>query len=525
MTQSAKNKHKNNHYARQERSVAVKTKSPVASRILCTVLVLAGFLCFFSARWYVSVYGRTGFDSILFTLRASLGGVQSGLISSYLLRAGLPALLSSAFVMTLLIHRPLRRAGHYQSTGQGRSPLWPVSLLLFAALTVFAAFDSELVGYLVSQTHKSDLFETYFVDPKGTKITFPEKKRNLVYIMLESMETTYLSRELGGAMDENLIPELYALAQDNLSFSDSEQDAGGFYTAAGATWTIGAMVAQTAGIPLKTPTADVNKYGAEGEAFLPGVTTLTNILHDAGYYQALMVGSDVRFGGRDSYFRQHQMDTIYDFYTARRDGIIPRDYFVWWGMEDLHLFDYARQELTKIAAQDQPFAFTMLTVDTHHVGGYQCALCKPSASGETYDQSISCSSRQVADFVAWLQQQPFYENTTVVIIGDHESMDNGYMSRNVGSGYQRLVYNCFLNSAAEPVHTKNREFTAVDLFPTTLAAIGCRIDGDRLGLGTNLYSALPTLTERLGFPCFNSELAKASNYYKEHFFAPEDTAQ
>ncbi len=38
------------------------------------------------------------------------------------------------------------------------------------------------------------------------------------------------------------------------------------------------MVAQTAGIPLKTPTEDVNKYGAQGEAFLPGVPSLTNFL-------------------------------------------------------------------------------------------------------------------------------------------------------------------------------------------------------------------------------------------------------
>ena len=78
--------------------------------------------------------------------------------------------------------------------------------------------------------------------------------------------------------------------------------------------TIGSMVAQTAGIPLKTPTEDVNKYGSEGEPFLPGATTLTDILRKNGYYQALMVGSDVRFGGRKVYFEQHGMDEILDIY-------------------------------------------------------------------------------------------------------------------------------------------------------------------------------------------------------------------
>ena len=39
-------------------------------RILANVglsfLILLGSLCFFSAAWYVRVYGRIGFDSILF---------------------------------------------------------------------------------------------------------------------------------------------------------------------------------------------------------------------------------------------------------------------------------------------------------------------------------------------------------------------------------------------------------------------------------------------------------------------------
>ncbi len=497
------------------KSITPPKKRISLSKLLTGLALLLGYLCFFSGRWFVSTYGRIGFDSILYTLSAGLSGVQSGLIWQYLLKALLPCLVFTAATFLLLFCRA--RAGKFQSKSNSK---WPVliGLLLVFLLLAFAAFDVELVDYITDQFIDSGLYEKYYVDPNSVQITFPQQKRNLVYIMLESMETSYLSQDLGGAMAENLIPELYSLAHDNLSFSHSSAKVGGFYTTAGATWTIGSMVAQTAGIPLKTPTEDVNKYGAEGEAFLPGVTSLTNILQDAGYYQALMVGSDASFGGREPYFLQHGMDRIYDVYTARKDGIIPSDYFVWWGMEDLHLFEYAKQELTKIAAQDQPFAFTMLTVDTHHVGGYQCVLCTESTSGETYDQSISCSSRQVAAFVQWLQAQDFYEDTTVIIVGDHESMDNGYFGRMVPDDYQRLLYNCFINSAAETENVTNRKFAAVDLFPTTLAALGCRLEGDRLGLGTNLFSSTPTLTERLGFKKFNDKLAMSSDYYTANFF-------
>ena len=121
------------------------------------------------------------------------------------------------------------------------------------------------------------------------------------------------------------------------------------------------------------------------------------------------------------------------------------------------------------------------------------------------------------EFVEWLKRQPFYENTTVIITGDHLSMDNGYFQRNVDENYQRMVYNCILNSPVTPGSTKNREYCAVDLFPTTLAALGCTIEGNRLGLGTNLFSNVPTLAEKWGYARFNSELGKASDYYVNNF--------
>lgn len=499
---------------------AIKTRSKRRFRPAvagCTLLLFAAFWCFFSARWFVNVYGRIGFDSILYTLNSSLNGVESELLIKYSLQALLPCLFFTGLAVFLFFFCPRRKNGKYQKAAPGKGS-YMLCILLALVLITAAAFDCELTDYVVDQFSDTALYEAYYVDPDSVQITFPGKKRNLIYIMLESMETSYLSKEMGGAMEENLIPELYHLADENVCFSNSMADVGGFHTTAGATWTIGSMVAQTAGIPLKTPTEDVNKYGSSGEAFLPGVTTLTNILHDAGYYQALMVGSDVSFGGREAYYSQHGIDEICDLYTAREDGIIPDGYFVFWGMEDLHLFEYAKQRLTEISGQDQPFAFTMLTVDTHHVGGYQCELCQPSTSGESYDQSISCSSRQVAAFVEWIKAQPFYENTTIIIVGDHESMDNGYFERTVDKDYQRMIYNCFINTAVSTSRVHNRQWAAVDLFPTTLAAIGCTIEGNRLGLGTNLFSNQITLCEKYGFEQFNDELAKASNYYEANFW-------
>jgi len=96
-------------------------------------------------------------------------------------------------------------------------------------------------------------------------------------------------------------------------------------------------------------------------------------------------------------------------------------------------------------------------------------------------------------------------------------MDAEYFSRNIDSEYERHVYNCIINSSVETEDTKNRIITPMDMFPTALAAIGCQIDGNRLGLGTNLFSSLETLAEKYGLEDLNKELAKHSDYYNKNF--------
>ena len=486
---------------------------------LWTVLLLIGFLTFFAAKWYRDIYGNLGFDSILYTLFSDLGGVESKLILDFCLKAALPAVLGTVLSCGVAFHRPKKpvfwhKKQMYPFSNGGASALCLVlALILVGSAAVFSGFHL----FVYDMFHESAIFEERYVDPDDVSIRFPEEKRNLIYVFLESMETTYFSEEEGGAIAVNLIPELYALAEENLNFSQHDS-VGGFRSVSGTTWTIGAMVGQTAGVPLKTPDTVEdwqNGYGEEG-VFLPGITNLSDILHENGYAQSLMVGSVCSFGGRKVYYQTHGTETIYELRTARADGIVPFDYFEWWGIEDKYLFQYAKQELLEIAAQEQPFAFSMLTVDTHHIGGYVCEYCG-DARQEQYENVMSCSSKQVLDFVQWIQAQDFYDNTTVIIVGDHPSMDNGYFSRNVPETYTRRIYNCILNAPVEPVQSKNREFTTLDLFPTTLGALGCTIEGDRLGLGTNLFSNRKTLAEEMSFNRFNAQLSQKSSYYAREF--------
>ena len=496
--------------------------------IVCGLFIFVGSLLACAANWYIKVYGDVGFDSILFTLFADMDGVNQGIVQRFIFGAVVPALILTAIFMLVLfikLKKPLEFA-----TKKGKKirifPFYKVicvilSIMLCSGLTVFAADKSGLFKYLRLSTQDTEIYEQKFIDPKNAKIEFPKNKQNLIVIFLESVETTFVSTDNGGARDYNLIPELYELAQENLNFSHNGSF-GGATPLTGGTWTIGAMVTQTSGIPLQIPSdiTDHNNYGQE--SFLPGVTSLSDILHENGYYQALMVGSDAKFGGRRQYYEQHGTDAIFDLYTAKEEGIVPEDYYVWWGMEDKYLFQYAKQELTNISQRDEPFAFTMLTVDTHAWGGYVCEYCETDHN-EQYDNVYTCASKQVYEFVRWIQDQPFYENTTIVITGDHLTMDNDYITRTVEKGYDRRVYNCFINSRIEPQNAKNRNFSTLDMLPTILASIGCEIEGNRLGLGTNLFSHAPTLCEIMGKEQFNDELSKRSEYYDNFYNLNEET--
>ncbi len=464
-------------------------------------LALLGFLCFFSAWWYARTYGRIGFDSVLFTLTGNLNGVNSEHLIGYLLGGALPAVVATALVGGLLLLLRKRRK-------PGRKTVTAVTAVLSLALVVHGAYNVGLLEFLVQKMQVSTIYEEHYTDPEKVTITFPEKKRNLVYIILESMETSYLSQTHGGGMAENLIPNLYALAQNNVNFSHNT-DIGGFRDVSGTSWTMAALVAQTGGIPL----AGVG--GEEKTVLLPGLTTVNDLLREAGYRQAFMVGSDADFGGRKDYYLSHGVDAVYDLYTARQEGVVPPEYDnQFWGMEDSYLYAYAKEKLTELAQGAQPFAMTLLTVDTHSPSGYSCSDCD-SVYSEDYANVISCADRQLEAFISWLQQQEFYENTTVVVVGDHSSMNNGFFVRNAGKDYQRHIYNCFINGAVTAQYSENRQFSAMDLFPTTLAALGCTIEGERLGLGTNLFSEKATLMEEYGYQGFCAEINKRSAFYAD----------
>lgn len=383
-----------------------------------------------------------------------------------------------------------------------------VMLVVFISFLLYKTIDLLNINqYIKNQLSKSTIFEEYYVDGSKVKLEFPEKKRNLIYIYAESMENTNASKENGGFVEKSYIPNLEKLALNNINFSNSGS-IGGAMQFDNTSWTMAALIAHTAGVPLKL-SIPVNNYKEYSDS-LPGVYNLGDILKDNGYKNYFMIGSDAEFGGRKDYFEKHGSYIVLDYYYAKYTEKIDKDYYVWWGYEDKKLFNFAKKEILEAAESDIPFNFTILTVDTHFTDGYMDSSCEEVFDSK-YANALYCSDQKIYSFVKWLMKQDFYENTTIIISGDHLTMQNDFYE-DLGS-YQRTMYNTIINSPIEPINEKHRYFSQFDMFPTTLASLGVKIEGDRLGLGVNLFSKEKTLIEKLGYEYMQEELAKKSFFY------------
>lgn len=476
--------------------------------ILTVFLAGLSVLLALSVRWMFATWTNLSMDELVYHLTAPLDGTNTDMIWDYVRVCAVPTVLVIFFLV--LIRMAWRKK---EKVHLFRGIINLTALVGIILVLVYTWVELGIGNYLKNRNTESNFIEEEYVDPMDVAVVFPEQKRNLIYIFLESMETTYSDVDDGGAFDENVIPELTEIAQTNEDFSGIDPKLNGGYSLEGTTWTMGAMFAQTSGLPLNL-SISANDMDTQ-DSFFPGITTLGDILSDAGYTQTLLIGSEAQFGGRKLYFQEHGNYEMEDYSYAIENGLIPSDYKVWWGYEDQKLFEFAKEKLLQLSQGDEPFNLTMLTVDTHFEDGYVCEQC-PTEYDTQYSNVMACSSRQVGEFLKWIQQQDFYENTTIVISGDHPTMDSDYCAEIDQEGnYDRRVFTAYINAAAYAQDQQERTYSTFDNFPTTLAALGVQIDGDRLGLGTNLFSGKQTLLEKFGKSKVNAELKKKSEFIEK----------
>ena len=319
------------------------------------------------------------------------------------------------------------------------------------------------------------------------------------------METTFSDKEHGGNQDTNLIPEITQLAQQNINFGKSKNHIGGGVDSYGSGATFAAMLSRSLGIPFvinydKTP-------------ILHHYKSLYKILNKNGYRQIFFQGNPGCFKEFQNLVTDHKMDEIYG-----PDDLIERmnldieDYMVKQGgknVQDKESFKFATQILDTLS---EPFSLTFFTIDTHSPHGFYDPNCIKSTDEKNEDEllkaSIRCVSRELNKFLISLKSKPFYDNTSIIIFGDHL-----FMGTRLVKGFpNRKWINIFINPSKTPISEKERLFSDIDMFPTILSSMNFNIRGDRLGFGTDLFSDTKTLVESIGLDSLNKEINKMHSH-------------
>lgn len=410
-------------------------------RIACIVIVVCLLIAFgatVTVDWLYETFEHLSMDEIIFHLKVPMQGTNTDIIATFMKQCLWKVILPSAIIALALIYPMVKdiKIIHEIHTSERRKTILvsiTISILILIISMDKILKTTDIKEYIKNQTHDSNFIAKEYVRPEKTKIEFQEEKRNLIYIFLESMETTYYSVQDGGLSQYDLMPEISKLAKENINFSDT------------------------------------NKLG--------GAYSIGQVLQKNGYHNFLLLGSDATFGGRRNLFEQHGNYEIWDFESAKSENKATEQ--IWWGFTDDQLFEYAKEKILYLSEQEQPFNFTMLTADTHFPDGYKCKDCPDK----------------------WDEQ--------------YITMQSNFFELEEGQEYQKKVVNLIINPAVEP-ESNNREYSTMDLYPTTLAALGANIDGNKLGLGTNLFSNEETLIEKYGLKYVNDELMKISRYYNKN---------
>ena len=144
--------------------------------IVTGILVFFVSLIGFASRWAFSSWGDLDMDEIVFHLQEPLKGASSGIVWDYLLKGLLPTILVLALYIVLLILLKKRKRRLFCTCA-------------FLLVTIVAAFfvkksiwdRLDMKNWIDGRLHQSTFIEENYVDPASVKLTFPEKKKNLIY--------------------------------------------------------------------------------------------------------------------------------------------------------------------------------------------------------------------------------------------------------------------------------------------------------------------------------------------------------
>ena len=269
------------------------------------------------------------------------------------------------------------------------------------------------------------------------------KPKNLVVIFLESFEEPYLfNNQL-----QKYTPFLNSLTKDSEFYHHIRQLNHSDYTTA-------AIFTVMCGIRY-----NVYARAAKNENFRyrNKLSCLPHILNKAGYKQVYVGGAHKTLFDKNIILEMFGYDVIEDNVSILKkyDKFENKE----WGIYDIDMFEVAKEHYLELSKSNTPFNLTILTNSTHNDDGYVSPKCKISPDNEiNLSKAIECTDHVLADFIGFLQKQPNYKDTLILILPDHVQYNFNTLNKII-SKPEKSLYTIFLNSGKKEINEKTIIYT------------------------------------------------------------------
>ncbi len=335
-----------------------------------------------------------------------------------------------------------------------------IILLLFIVPSSFSFFTNKVVSYQLYKKNLKDNVQLPQIELNATK------GKNLLLIYLESFETEFTEKK----NFPKLTPFLQKLVNNSISFESN-------YMIDGASYSMAGMFASQCGAPYQY--LDTKN-----------LICLGDILHEAGYKQVFMQGTDMQYEDMGDYYTKHGYDEL-----DGKKKLLPigdPDKANYWGITDEDLFEYAYASFMKLnkdyIENKQAYNLTLFTSDTHD--GEPSKSC-PKYQGlfeeNHFFQSYHCSDYLLKKFITKIRAQSGSEDLVIAIIGDHLQNFDIYASK-LNKMNRRVT--AFINTPDNKGIKIMQPTAHIDFTPTLLPAMGVENNTEFL-FGKNAIKPMP----------------------------------
>lgn len=324
---------------------------------------------------------------------------------------------------------------------------------------LYGALDTDTVIRTIQHTLQNP--DANYNNPNApTQImhtsSFPQRKKNVVILLQESLGARYVGK-LGGLP---LTPNLDRIMDEGWNFTH-------MYST--GTRSVRGIEAVVAGFP-PTPAPSVVKLSKSQQNFF----TMASFLGARGYHTQFIYGGEAHFDNMKNFFLGNGFQDI-----VQGSDFDHIDFNGSWGASDGDLYTQADKEFTRLHQQGKPFFSLVFTTSNHSPYEYPSGKITPydTDQAQTRNNAAKYSDYALGEFVKKAKQSDYWQDTIFVVIADHDS--RVYGSSLVPIPHFHIPAVIFGNDV--PHKVEDRLASQIDLAPTLLSLIGASGEHPMIG--------------------------------------------